>query len=119
MKQAASTDSNKRARDRSHLQKGRWFSRYSSRIARLRYSSSLYRQLTFRNWIGAAVKIVSRADTAIQEIKLRRFDWIFLDRDLVDGFGEDVAAYLSEIQFAGRVIVHSGIHSKRNLSRRP
>jgi hypothetical protein len=64
---------------------------------------NLYRQLTFRNWIGAAVKIVRRADTAIQEIKLRHFDWVFLDRDLLDGFGEDVAAYRAEIKFTGRL----------------
>jgi hypothetical protein len=69
---------------------------------------SLYRQLAFRNWIGAAVKIVSRADTAIREIERRHFHWIFLDRDLQGGFGEDVAAYLAEIKFTGRVIVHSG-----------
>jgi hypothetical protein len=69
---------------------------------------SLYRQLAFRNWIGAAVKIVSRADTAIREIERRHFDWIFLDRDLLNGFGEDVATYLAEIKFTGRVIVHSG-----------
>ena len=69
---------------------------------------SLYRQLAFRNWIGASVKIVSRADSAIQEIKLRRFDWIFLDRDFLDRFGEDVAAYLAEIKFVGRVVIHSG-----------
>jgi hypothetical protein len=68
---------------------------------------SLYRQLAFRNWIGAVVKIVSRADMAIREIERRHFDWIFLDRDLQGGFGEDVATYLAEIKFAGRVIVHS------------
>jgi hypothetical protein len=64
---------------------------------------ALPRQLAFRNWLGPSAKIVNKVDAAIKEIKHRHFDWVFLDRDLGFGrFGEDVAAYLAEIKFAGR-----------------
>jgi CheY-like chemotaxis protein len=69
----------------------------------------IYRQVIFSNWLGGEATIVSRANAAIAAIQAARFDWIFLDRDLESGggFGEDVAAYLAEIKFAGRVVVHS------------
>jgi hypothetical protein len=71
---------------------------------------SLHRQLRFLRQLGStATKIVSRAPDAIRELEARHFDVVFLDRDLVisGGYGEDVAAYLAEIKFPGRVICHS------------
>jgi len=67
----------------------------------------LHRQLRFLQQLGPAVKIVSRAEDAIEALR-QPFDWIFLDYDL--GFGrntEEVARYLVNAQFAGSVVIHS------------
>jgi hypothetical protein len=70
----------------------------------------LPRILKFREWLGSSAKIVNTVPKAIQELQQRTFDVVMIDRDLAsptDGHGEDLGAYLNEIAFAGRVIVHS------------
>jgi hypothetical protein len=68
----------------------------------------LPRILKFREWLGSSAKIVNTAAKAIHELQ-QQHDFVFLDRDLGigAGHGEDVAAYLAEVKFPGRVIVHS------------
>ena len=68
---------------------------------------TLHRQLRFLQQLGPAVKIVSRAEDAIEALR-ERFDWIFLDYDL--GLGrtsEEVARYLVSVQFTGSIVIHS------------
>jgi Cyclic-phosphate processing Receiver domain len=68
----------------------------------------LPRILKFQEWLGSSAKIVNTAPKAIQELQ-RQFDVVFLDRDLGlnAGHGEDVAAELVRMNFAGAVVCHS------------
>lgn len=66
----------------------------------------LHRQLRFREWLPQA-KIVNRAETAILELKRQRYDWIFLDRDLLGSYGEDIAEYLSKHYDGQKIVIHS------------
>ena len=68
----------------------------------------LHRQLRFLQQLGSAVKIVSRAEDAIEALQRESFQWVFLDYDI--GLGrttEEVARYLAEARFAGAVVIHS------------
>jgi DNA-binding NarL/FixJ family response regulator len=72
----------------------------------------LYRQIRFREWLGYAnpnVKIVSTASAAIATLQPdeRAYDYIFLDRDLPQSFGESVAEHLAKVGFDGQVYVTS------------
>jgi CheY-like chemotaxis protein len=68
-----------------------------------------WRMVQFRNLLGSSTKIVSKAPAAIRELQQQQFDLVCLDHDLgIDsGTGNDVAVYLAEAKYAGRVVIHS------------
>lgn len=71
----------------------------------------MHRQIKFREWLGysnANVKIVSTASAAIEEFQQEGlFQFLFLDRDLFQSFGESVAEHLTKVGFDGQVYVTS------------
>ena len=72
----------------------------------------MHRQIKFREWLGysnANVKIVSTASAAIARFQHgeRLVPVHFLDRDLLQSFGESVAEHLAKVGFDGQVYVTS------------
>ena len=67
---------------------------------------SLTRIKAFKGWLPSA-RLAATANKAISEIQKDSPEIIFLDRDLVYSFGEDVAHFLAKERFAGRVFVTS------------
>jgi DNA-binding NtrC family response regulator len=68
---------------------------------------SLDRVKQFKKWLPSS-RIVASASRAIEAIRKDVPQIIFLDRDLIGSFGEEVAKYLTKIDYQGLVICHSG-----------
>lgn len=63
-----------------------------------------------QDWFASRLQlvvIVARASDAIGELQQNDYAWIFLDHDLEEGTGADVARYLVAEGFHGCVVVHS------------
>jgi CheY-like chemotaxis protein len=71
---------------------------------------SLDRIKRFRSWLPNA-RLAATAPKAIAKIQEDCPEIVFLDRDLVQSFGEDEAEFLSKERFAGRVFVTSANRS--------
>src|SRR5258708_1631486 len=67
---------------------------------------SLARIKQFKRWLPLA-RIVASANRAIEAIRRDCPEIIFLDRDIVNSLGEEVAEFLAAQKFAGRVYVTS------------
>jgi hypothetical protein len=68
---------------------------------------SIWRCLWVRDNVPG-VKFVRRADRAIECLKQRTFDFVFLDYDLGLGMtSEGVAQYLAETKYGGTIVIHS------------
>lgn len=69
----------------------------------------LHRQLVFLRQLGSAARIVNSVEAAIAALQCGVFQWIMLDRDLIqpDKPGEEVAKFLAATRYKGNVICHS------------
>jgi response regulator of citrate/malate metabolism len=67
---------------------------------------ALDRVKRFKGWLPAA-RIVASASRAIAAIRKDVPEIIFLDRDLIASFGEEVAEFLTAQKFAGQVYITS------------
>ena len=67
---------------------------------------SLERIRAYKRWLPRA-RLSASARDAIAEIEKKTPDTIFLDRDFVLSYGEDVAKYLAATKFKGKVYVTS------------
>jgi two-component system, chemotaxis family, chemotaxis protein CheY len=67
---------------------------------------------------GHAVTLAGSCSEAIKQIQTARFDCVTLDLMLEDGDGVDVLKAMAIAQFAGSVIVISGMNAARRIAAR-